>query len=411
MINGETHPSSCEQLIVQLLAGKGLQGIADFLSGYTQRSIMITDLTNHALASAVFPTVPLQGHAVTISSDELNPHQWDVECESVHFRAYRFEIAAHNQCVGSLLISVEQMGETIDEPVQGIIPLGQSAALLCGLEYKRKEELKQVERQYKEAFLFDLLYSNLKSNEEIIARGKLWGWDLASPHAVMVMEVEQYQNVARDNQLVAQLYNMAEIALLDFGMAPILMKRRGTVIAIVAIQGEKLREKKEKVSELIQAIQKRMTPFIASNRAIWFGVGRDYDQPAELFRSFQEAKVAREFCEIMVLPNQLAYFIELGFSRIIYNHDLQELKEFYDETLGELIVYDQEHDTEFVNTLRIYLNNDGDMTETANQLFLHRNTLRYRLNRIEEILDVRLSEVETQLNLVTAFRIQSVKRL
>ena len=107
----------------------------------------------------------------------------------------------------------------------------------------------------------------------------------------------------------------------------------------------------------------------------------------------------------------IPFFKELGLTRILYNHDKQELAEFYWETLGELDHYALAQNSELMDTLEKYLTYRGDLKETAQALFLHPNTLRYRLKKIEEILDVNLEELDTKLSLLTAFKIKYLIKL
>ena len=54
--------------------------------------------------------------------------------------------------------------------------------------------------------------------------------------------------------------------------------------------------------------------------------------------------------------------------------------------LQKLVEYDKNNGTDYVKTLSTYLRNYKNLSQTADDLFLHRNTILYRLNKIEEIL-------------------------
>lgn len=67
--------------------------------------------------------------------------------------------------------------------------------------------------------------------------------------------------------------------------------------------------------------------------------------------------------------------------------------------LLKLRQYDKENNTELYDTLKFYLNNERNTVQTANQLFIHRSTLFYRLNRIKAMLDINLDIPENRLYL------------
>ena len=67
-----------------------------------------------------------------------------------------------------------------------------------------------------------------------------------------------------------------------------------------------------------------------------------------------------------------------------------ELQRFYAETLEPLVAYDEQYETDLVATLETFLDADGNVAGTAQRLFTHRHTVRYRLERVRELsgLDV-----------------------
>ena len=60
------------------------------------------------------------------------------------------------------------------------------------------------------------------------------------------------------------------------------------------------------------------------------------------------------------------------------------------------------------NTLRTYLFNNGNLKDTMEELFIHRNTPRYRLERIREILGLDIDDAETRLNLMLAYKLHDL---
>lgn len=67
--------------------------------------------------------------------------------------------------------------------------------------------------------------------------------------------------------------------------------------------------------------------------------------------------------------------------------------------------YDTDHGTEFYNTLRVYLLNERNQIKTAEDLYLHRNSLYYRINRIIEITGLDLEDPDTRLHVLMSYRI------
>ena len=83
------------------------------------------------------------------------------------------------------------------------------------------------------------------------------------------------------------------------------------------------------------------------------------------------------------------------------SEDPGELERFYAETIEPLSAYDEQYETELVATVEAYLDNDGNVAATAKQLFTHRHTVRYRLERVQELCghDVSATEGREKLGL------------
>ena len=95
------------------------------------------------------------------------------------------------------------------------------------------------------------------------------------------------------------------------------------------------------------------------------------------------------------------------------SEDPGELERFYAETVAPLSAYDEQYETELVTTIEAYLENDGNVTPTADQLFTHRHTIRYRLERVKELSghDITSTEGREKLGLgLKSMRVLGIAR-
>jgi DNA-binding PucR family transcriptional regulator len=83
------------------------------------------------------------------------------------------------------------------------------------------------------------------------------------------------------------------------------------------------------------------------------------------------------------------------------SEDPTELEGFFDETVAPLAAYDEQYETELVRTVETFLDADGNVAGTAERLFTHRHTIRYRLERVKELsgLDVGSTDGRERLSL------------
>jgi sugar diacid utilization regulator len=146
-----------------------------------------------------------------------------------------------------------------------------------------------------------------------------------------------------------------------------------------------------------------------------FAVGRSRPalDPMELPRAGNEALLAANVAVSEPEVGVLA-FEETGAYRLLLSamsEDPAELQRFYAETVEPLVAYDEQYETDLVQTVEAFLDNDGNVAGTAQKLFTHRHTIRYRLERVRELsgLDVGSTDGREKLSLgLKAMRVLGV---
>ena len=134
------------------------------------------------------------------------------------------------------------------------------------------------------------------------------------------------------------------------------------------------------------------------------GVGRFKGDPSALSDAYSEAEVALEIGHRIQGLASVSTFEQTGTYKLLFRvlqEEPEELETFYAETLEPVVRYDSRYGTELVHTLTTYLGNDASTARTASELFAHRHTIRYRLDRVRELtrLDVDKSEDRERLTL------------
>ncbi|MGH2901490.1 MAG: PucR family transcriptional regulator, partial [Solirubrobacteraceae bacterium] len=146
-----------------------------------------------------------------------------------------------------------------------------------------------------------------------------------------------------------------------------------------------------------------------------FAIGRSRVavDPLDLHRAANEALLAVNVAEGDDERPLLA-FEQTGAYRLLLSamsEDPAELQRFYAETVEPLVAYDDQYETELVRTVEAFLDNDGNVAGTAQKLFTHRHTIRYRLERVRELsgLDVGSTDGREKLSLgLKAMRVLGV---
>jgi sugar diacid utilization regulator len=137
-----------------------------------------------------------------------------------------------------------------------------------------------------------------------------------------------------------------------------------------------------------------------------FALGRSRvaEDPDDLPRAAGEALLAANVAEGSSPEGALLAFEQTGAYRLLLSamsENPDELQRFYAETVEPLVAYDEQYETELLQTLATFLEADGNVAGTAQRLFTHRHTVYYRLERVRELtgLDVSSSDGREKLSL------------
>jgi purine catabolism regulator len=128
-------------------------------------------------------------------------------------------------------------------------------------------------------------------------------------------------------------------------------------------------------------------------------------------RSYREARDAVRLGLLVLGPRQVARAADLGVYRLLLRlRDSGELEEFCRSTLGPLIGEERTGGA-LLETLEVFFACNGNLSEAARRLNLHRNSLIYRLNRAHELLGQDLEDPEVRLALQLALKARRVLAL
>lgn len=126
------------------------------------------------------------------------------------------------------------------------------------------------------------------------------------------------------------------------------------------------------------------------------GHGRITTDPADLYRAGQEALLAVNVAEASGSGNLMS-FEDTGAYRLLLPalcDDPGELQRFFAETIEPLVNYDEQYETNLVQTVDTFLAADGNVAGTAQRLFTHRHTIRYRLERVKDLTGLDCSSTD-----------------
>lgn len=184
----------------------------------------------------------------------------------------------------------------------------------------------------------------------------------------------------------------------------LILPQAGSVLAL--IPSDKLDEKLQK--QIFQKIADRVR-----NRyqiTLEIGIGNPCEYLEDVNVSRREASDAIRIARLSGSKSCINYYIDQGIYTFIsqINND-RFLDDFVEQYIGKLIKADKMQDGDLCETLEVYLENDCSASETSNKLFIHRNTLHYRMNKIKSIVGSDLESFDFCMMLKLAFAIRRLR--
>ncbi len=256
------------------------------------------------------------------------------------------------------------------------------ANLACSLEVKRVKTIAGFQRKYKADFLRRLAFEGL-SADEIQTRAGLMDYCLPPKGAVLLIRGVDEQRL--DN-LVGEIFSEHTLC----GMIE-------DDLAIAYVDCRKNYE--DKISRLYAGI-KEADP----ERDVIIGVGSG-SELERISRSCESAKSALEIGAYLKKEPGVYYFENLGVYKLLRVADIQEeVQGFYDKHLKPLESQGENNFLNYIKTIECYIKNAYCFTETAEELHVHANTVRYRIGIIEKLCQINFKDADDRLNMEITFK-------
>jgi sugar diacid utilization regulator len=279
---------------------------------------------------------------------------------------------------------------------------------LVASEVERVRAPARASQEASSAFLHAVLTRELDDADEIAGRAADLGVDVVSGASVLVARARAHGPT--DEGWRARVLAGAERgarAVVPTAIAAPAQRESGAAEVVVLVPGGDDGLARRAADGVLRELQASLP-----GQSFALGRSRVAADPLELQRAGNEALLAVNVAEGG--DERLLAFEQTGAYRLLLSamsEDPAELQRFYAETVEPLVAYDDQYETELVRTVEAFLDNDGNVAGTAQKLFTHRHTIRYRLERVRELsgLDVGSTDGREKLSLgLKAMRVLGV---
>lgn len=283
---------------------------------------------------------------------------------------------------------------------------------IIALEFVKKLSLYNMESNYKLEFFDNLLSENVNNQKNALEKAKTFNFNKELKYSVIVILLKDLYKTNKQNdknmnfiqESISSLLFIINRNIKHLNKSILYVDKSDRILIMYGSEASKKDEeiKKEVIcfcDKILEAAIKRLE----KNQFI-IGIGRSYKGATELWRSQEQAKLIVENLS-KAKVSSIMHFDDLGIYRLLSFDGLQnELIEFCKDTIKPLIEYDKTNNSELVKTLKIYFQCNGNMKKISEKMYMHYNTIIYRLQKIREITGMNIDDSDSRLNLEIALK-------
>ena len=277
-------------------------------------------------------------------------------------------------------------------------------------------------------FFDDLMLGSYDTEDALRQRANFLGCDLSRPHLAVLIEISQLDEERDDknnNQaegIVAgspstlqteeerlavhkRIYGLIRRRIQDSYPGSILYEHENILTCLFSLSKDPAAAR---LKTWLRDLSRQMRS--EQNARLSMGVGNPCQSISDYRRGFAEAREALQMGQSLNREGGVTHFNDLGVYRYLYKiARMDDLRDMYQDQVARIATYDRRKGTDLLDTLETYLECAGNLTKTSNRLFVHRNTLIQRLERLQSLCDIDLQERSNWLTLQVAIKVYKLR--
>ncbi len=272
----------------------------------------------------------------------------------------------------------------------------------------------ETEVRLKGDFVDDVIAGGERAGDSLLRRGAFLGCDLSQGSAVLLLGVDEFGGTVTRKNLgeeeleaaIERFFSQVTRYVAAKEPSSLASLKSGQIVVFVCGKTARDPEALRKLATVIQELGRSAGPLSVSA-----GISGFVTDPGQMDRGYQEALVALKVARKLQGAGALLHFQDVGTYRLlldIWERDPEQIRSLYEETIGLVDQYDQSNNTQLVQTLAVFFKHDESLTQTAAELYAHRHTIRYRLEKIAEITGLSVFQTEHKERLGLGLKARSL---
>lgn len=333
----------------------------------------------------------------------LDKKYYNKEFSETH-KNFSKSVFSKNKEVGKLILNTAE--SKLSEFDNTIIKYALEIVLI---QIEKEITIVKLKEYYLNDFISDILSGNVRSKEELLTRAKLFSIDISGYNSVVIFDIDNFK------------YNLVENPLENIKLEEVKRKVFDKILQNFEILKSKaLYYKKSDSLVLItkhnsidttllyqlESLVKRIKQIVKENFDFTFtvGMGNIREDIIDINKSYQEAMDCIKIGRLLQENDGIFKYDDIEFFKILNNTiNSSKTPRFINDVI-KLVNYDKEKDTSYFETLTHLIENNWSLKQASKKQFLHYNTIKYRFEKISEIINKDLDDYNTRFLLELGYR-------
>nr|WP_263327250.1 PucR family transcriptional regulator [Neobacillus sp. Marseille-Q6967] len=273
------------------------------------------------------------------------------------------------------------------------------AVTTIALWFSRKNAVEEAKLLLHASFIKELINGEFTSLEQADSRAEIVGYNLKLPYICIIGATENLKALFRKRKLEEGAYQLWLESMIHYIKEEIYYAAQSLNKEVMITYQEEqllvflevsLENKKEGVTNFLDLVDRRLRSLLPKVDISW-GIGNYNEDIVGFKESYQNAKIALNICRNKKGIGNRVMYENTRIDRVLLNlSQNQEMKEIIMSTVEPLVEYNKQRNLDLIDTISTYNHYQGNVSKTAKALFLHRQSLLYRLRKIEELTGLSL---------------------
>jgi purine catabolism regulator len=403
-------------LLGVVIRGGGWQELAEESSRLLESPVLFLDVSLEVLsASSHVPNLPeleeslrlpvVRGQFTTFGRTGKLFHV----CETGVPPMFVLPVIAGHQGQGYMCVLSEAPGLSAMEMM-----VMEHSATIASLEVAQDRVRFETEVRLRGDFVDEVISGAAASTDALLRRGAFLGCDLTQGAAVILLAVDDFDNPQSSQgsepgdleRRVERFFSRCSRYVSSTEASSLASLKSGSVVIFLCGKTAWDAASVRRIAQILQGFGQDEAALSVS-----VGMGSYVAEPTQMDRAYQEALVALKVGRKLHGRGSILHFADVGTYRLlldVWEKDPNQVRSLYEETIGPIDRYDEANGTQLTQTLVTFLANDESLVKTAADLYAHRHTIRYRLEKIAELTGLSVFKTEHKERLGLGLKARSL---